>query len=114
MFTQSMQKFGIMSKKLLKLKFNTDPIRDERYIATKLKIINEVNKTTFTNDEIPKEKNSYACIVVVDIDSVLRIDKKAYSQAYLEQCKCKLKKRRPANVIDADTEISDENDNGND
>ena len=78
-----------------------------------MKIFNGVNNTTFTNDEISKEKNHYACIALVDIDSVLKINKKMYPQVYLEQCKYKLKKRRPANFIDADIELSGENDSEN-
>ena len=30
------------------------------------------------------EKNHYICIPAIDIDSVLKIDKKAYPQAYLD------------------------------
>ena len=48
---------------------------------------------TFTNNVIPIEKADYTCIYAIDIDSVLKIDKKAFSQAYLEQCKYKLKKK---------------------
>ena len=40
------------------------------------------------------ERNHYICIPVIDIDSVLKIDKRAYPQAYLEQCKYKLKKKK--------------------
>ena len=36
-------------KKLLKLKFAVSPIRDDKYIITKLKIFKNVNMTTFTN-----------------------------------------------------------------
>ena len=61
------------------LKFDSNPIHDKKYIITKLKIFNDVNKTTFTDDMIPKEKNSYVCIAVIDIDSVLKIDKKSIS-----------------------------------
>ena len=49
--------------------------------------------TTFTNNVIPKEKTHYTCISAIDIDSVLKIEKRAYPQAYLEQCKYKLKKK---------------------
>ena len=46
-------------------------------------------------------------IPAIDIDSVLKIDnKRAYPQAYLEQCKYKLKKRGAVNFID--DEIIDE------
>ena len=94
-------------RKLLKLKFTVGSIRDDKYIIAKLKIFNETNRTTFTNKIIPMERNSYTCIPAIDIDSVLKIDnKRVYLQAYLEQCKYKLKKRRVINFID--DEIIDE------
>ena len=37
----------------------------------------------------------------------IEVDKKVYPQAYLEQCKYKLRNRRPANFIDAKIESSD-------
>ena len=80
-------------KKLLGLKFSNHPIRNEKYITTKVKVFNGVNKTTFTNDEIPKEKNNYVCIAAINIDSVQKIEKKVYPQVYLEQSKYKLKRR---------------------
>ena len=48
------------------------------------------------------EKNHYICIPAIDIDSVLKIDKKAYLQAYLEECKYKLKKKKPVSFIDSE------------
>ena len=88
-------------RKLLKLKFTVNPIGDDKYIIAKLKIFNGINRTTFTNNIIPIEINNYICISAIDIDSVLKIDnKRAYPQAYLEQCKYKLRKRRAVNFID--------------
>ena len=46
------------------------------------------------------EKNHYICIPAIDIDSVIKIDKKGYPEAYLEECKYKLKKRKPVSFID--------------
>ena len=51
---------------------------------------------------IPIEKNNYICIPVIDIDSVLKIDKKVYPQAYLEECKYKLKNRKLVSFIDSE------------
>ena len=51
-------------KRLLKLKFTTSPIRNDRYILTKLKIFNKLNLTTFTHNVILIEKKSlnlYSC-----------------------------------------------------
>ena len=97
-------------RKLLKAKFTVNPIRDDKYVIAKLKIFNGTNRATFTNNIIPTERNNYICIAAIDIVSVLKIDnKRAYPQAYLEQCKPKLKKRKIVNFIDE--EIIDEEDN---
>ena len=89
-------------RKLLKLKCTVIPIRDDKYIIAKFKIFNKINRTTFTDNVIPIEKNNYTCIPAIDIDPVLKIDnKRAYPQAYLEQCKYKLKKRKHVNFIDS-------------
>ena len=83
-------------RKLLKVKFTVNPVRDDKYLVAKLKIFNKINRATFNNkNNIPIERNHYICIPAIDIDSVLKIDnKRAYPQAYLEQCKYKLKKKR--------------------
>ena len=98
-------------RKLLKVKFAVNPVRDDEYLIAKLKIFNKINRTTFNDDNnknnIPKERSHYICIPAIDIDSVLKINnKRAYPQAYLEQCKYKLKKRKIVNYID--DEIIDE------
>ena len=101
-------------RKLLKLKFTVGPVRDDKYIIAKLRIFNGTNRTTFTDNIIPFEKNHYTCISAIDIDSVLKIDnKRTYPQAYLEQCKYKLRKRRAVNFID-DEIIDDDNDDSYD
>ena len=118
-------------RKLLKLKFTVNPIRDDKYIIAKLKIFNGTNRMTFTdnidnrtftdNRNIDIDNIHYIDIdnihlliierhlLTIDIDSVLKIDnKRAYPQAYLEQCKYKLRKRKPVNFIDF--EIIDDSD----
>ena len=101
-------------RKFLKVQFTVSPVRDDKYIIAKLKIFNKINRTTFTNNAIPIEKNLYTFIPVIDIDSVLKIDnKRAYPQAYLEQCKYKLKKRKHVNFIDFDI-IDDDSDDSYD
>ena len=88
-------------RKLLKVKFAVNLVRDDKYLVAKLKIFNKINITTFNNDNIPIKRNHYICIPAIDIDSALKIDnKRAYPQAYLEQCKYKLKKRKIVNYIE--------------
>ena len=100
-------------RNLLKIDFTVGPVRDDIYLVAKLKIFNKINRTTFnTNNYIPIERNHYICIPAIDIDSVLKIDKRVYPQAYLEQCKHKLKKRKHVNLID--DEIIDDDDDDDD
>ena len=68
-------------KGLLKLKLAASPIRNDKYILAKLKIFKKKNLTTFNNNIVPIEKNHYTFISAIDIDSVLKINKKAYPQA---------------------------------
>ena len=100
-------------KGLGKLKFAASPVRNDKYILAKLKIFKKKNLTTFNNNNIvPIEKNNYICIPAIDIDSVLKIDKKAYPQAYLEEWKYKLKKRKLVSFIDS--EIIDDHSDSDD
>ena len=100
--------------KLLKLNFTVSPVRDDKYIIAKLKIFKNVNITTFTNNVIPEQNTHYTCISAIDIDSVLKIDKKAYPQAYLEQCKYTLQKRKRSRYIDHLEIIDYDSENNND
>ena len=100
-------------KRFLKLKFAASPILDDKYILAKLKTFKQKNLTTFNNNIVPIEKNHYICIPAIDIDSVLQIDKKAYPQAYLEECKYKLKKTKPVSFIDSEIIDDDNSDDDN-
>ena len=101
-------------RKLLKLTFTVSPVRDDKYVIAKLKIFKNINITTFTNNVIPEENSHYTCISAIDIDSVLKIDKKAYPQAYLEPCKYRLKKRKRSRYIDNLEIIDYDNENDSD
>ena len=59
------------------------------------------------------KKNHYICIPARDINSVLKIDKKAYPQAYLENCKYKLKKKKIVSFIDSEIIDDDDSDYDN-
>ena len=72
-------------------------------MLAKLKIFKKKNLKTFNNNNIvPIEKNHYIWIPAIDINLVLKIDKKEYPQDYLEECKYKLKKRKLVSFIDSE------------
>ena len=50
--------WGEVIRKLLKVKFTVNPVRDDKYLVAKLKIFNTINSTTFNNkNNIPIERN---------------------------------------------------------
>ena len=56
-------------RKLLKVKFAVNLVRDDKYLIAKLKIFNEINRTKFNDDNnnnnIPKERSHYICIPAI-------------------------------------------------
>ena len=48
----------------------------------------------------------YTCIVCITIDSVMRMEKKIYSQFYLEECKYRIKKMQMSRFMN--TELKSE------
>ena len=71
--------FGTKFKKMLSIEFDSQPVYDEKYIKTKVKTFIDVINTSFSNNEIPKERNHYTCIAAICIDSVMKLDKKLSS-----------------------------------
>ena len=63
-------------KKTSDIKFHSNPVYDEKYIKTKVKIFNEVVNIIFSDNKIPKESIHYICIAAINIDSVMRIGTK--------------------------------------
>ena len=44
-------------RKLLKVKFTVNPVRDDKYLVAKLKIFNRINRTTFNNNNTYRKKS---------------------------------------------------------
>ena len=100
-------------KSILNVKFHSQPIYDDKYIKTKVKTFNNTINTLLSGNEILKERIHYICISAICVDSVLKIDKKNYSQVYLEKCNYKIKKR--VSFIDDEVELSsDDSDDSDD
>ena len=103
--------------KKLNIKLHGMPVYDEKYIQAKVTEFNGVIKTNFLGDEVPKENVHYTCITCITIDSVMRMEKKNYTQVSLQQCKYKIKKIKtpkftntelesePESELESDTEL---------
>ena len=66
--------------------------------------------TNFQGKEVPKENDSYDCLSLVTLDSVITVNKKYYPQTLLEECKYKIKNKR-YNFINEDLKPDTECDN---
>ena len=64
----------------------------------------------FLGIEIPKENMHYTCIACITIYSVLKMDKKNYSQVYLEECKYRVKKIQISRFTSTELESDSESD----
>ena len=80
--------------KLLKLKFSVNAIRDDKYVCCKLKIFGGVVWSTFTDNVVPKEKQCYFCIASIDIDSVLKVDKKSLPASLFRTVQVQVKEKK--------------------
>ena len=99
------------------------PVYDEKYIKAKIREFNDVIKTNFLGDKIPKESMQHDCIACITIDSVMRMEKKNYPQVYLEECQQRMKKTEitkfreaelesePESELKSDTELELQSDN---
>ena len=57
----------------------SEPVYDDKYINTKLKTFHGVVNTIFPDNKIPKGNIHYICIAAINIDSIMKIDKKISS-----------------------------------
>ena len=72
MFWQNIIKFEPELKTMLNIKIHSKPVYEEK---AKVKILNEVDNTAFSDGEIPKKSIHCIYIAAINIDFVIKIDK---------------------------------------
>ena len=95
-------KYNKIQKKIQKLvgvEFDSQPVYDEKYIKTKVKISEDKVITKFTDNKIPKENNHYSCAAAICINSAIKVEGENYPQVNLEQCKFRLKKKKEIDLF---------------
>ena len=100
----------------MKIEFNCKLVYgdDDKYIKTKIKIHNGIVNTNFQDKKIPKEKATCKCLSIIMLDSVIRANKKYYSQTLLEECQYVQEKIKMENLIDNDLEKSESEESDSD
>ena len=95
---------------MLKIKFHSKPVYDEKYLKTKVREYDGVIKTNFLGNGVPKENMHYTCIACITMDSVMKMEKKTFPQVYLEECKYKIKKIQMSRFINTELDSDSESD----
>ena len=64
---------------------NIEPVYNDKYIKTKIKIYNDRVYTNFQHNKIPKDYEYCACLPVILLDSIfVNLSKEYYPQKFLE------------------------------
>ena len=87
---------------------------DDKYLKTKIKIYANSMITNFHNKKMPKEKAPCKCLLIIMINSVIKVNKKQYPQTLLEECKYLQEKIKTENYTDDDLEKSESDSHFND
>ena len=98
----------------LNIKFNSEPIYENKYLKAKVREFDGNIKTNFLGNNLPKENTYYTCIACITVDSVLRMNKKKYPQVYLEECKYKIKKIHLPRFTNTELQTDSESDSETD
>ena len=87
---------------------------NDKYIKTKIKSNGDKINTNLQGKRILKENESYKCLTLILIDSVIRVNKRYYPQTLLEDCKYEIKNKKMENLANdgLDPSSSDESGDG--
>ena len=80
--------------KSIKKEFDSEPVYNEKYLKTKIKVYKGKINTKFYNNKIPKEDSQCICLSVILIDSVFRTGNNYYPQVFLKEYKYVVKEKK--------------------
>ena len=90
---------------------NSEPVYNDKYIKTKIKIYNDKVYTNFQHNKIPEDNKYCACLSVILLDSIfVNSNKEYYPQIFLEECKYAIKGRKIVNAINEDLKSNESDD----
>ena len=69
--------------------------------------------TNFQGKEAPKENALDDCLLLIILDSVVRVNKKYYPQTLFEECKYRIRKNKKNNFIIDDLELDTDSESYN-
>ena len=81
---------------LMNIEFDSEPVHGDnnKYIKAKIKVYQDRVNTSFQGEKVPKENASYKCLSLIMLDSVIRANKKYYTQTLLGECRYAVRKNK--------------------
>ena len=84
---------------------NSEPVYNDKYIKTKIKIYNDRVYTNFQHNKIPKDYEYCACLPVISLDSIfVNLSKEYYTQKFLE-FKYEIKDKKILNTVNENLRV---------
>ena len=92
----------------MKIELDREPIYsdNDKYIKAKIKSYEDKVNRNFQGKKIPKENESYQCLLLIMLDSVLTVSKKYYPEVLLEDSEYEIKNTKIENLIDDVLDLS--------
>ena len=92
----------------MNIKFDSELVYGDidKYIKKRIKTYEGRVNSNFQGKKIPKENASYKYLLLIMLDSVIKVNKKYYPQTLLEERKYETKKNKMENLINYDLEQS--------
>ena len=86
---------------VMNIEFDSEPPYGDgdKYIKTKIKMYEDRVNTSFQDKKVPEENATYKCLLLIMLDSVIRVNKKYYPQTLLEECKYVIKKNKMETLL---------------
>ena len=79
---------------------------DDKYIKAKIKSYQDKVNTNFQGKKTPKENLSYKCLSIITLESIIKANKKYYTQILLDECKYEIKNKKVENLINDNLELT--------
>ena len=95
-------------EELLNVKFESKPIygEDDKYIKAKIKSYKDEVNTSLQGKKAQKENLSYKCLSIITLESIIKANKKYYTQILLDECKYEIKNKKVENLINDNLELT--------
>ena len=103
-------------RNLLKIDFTISPVQDDICLIAKFKIFDKINSIIYNSTLIHMGKKHYICICIpiINVDSILKIDKRVSHRAYSKHFIYRLRDYINNKTIDEDIDSDSDIDNPTD